>query len=103
MASFFKTVDLMASFPNTLGLLVASALVNNDATMPAAAVIKAVVRDLKQYMRLKHDAEGQRVLPIGYSAATGGARDGRLLNYLTAGSDGAGLDFWTVSRGRLCL
>jgi len=103
MTSFFKTVDVMASFPNTLGLLVASALVNNDATMPVAAVIKAAVRDLKQYMQLKHDMEGQRVLPIGYNAATGGARDGRLLDYLTAGGDGASLDFWTVSRGRFCL
>ncbi|RMZ70087.1 glycolipid anchored surface [Pyrenophora seminiperda CCB06] len=97
MASFFKTVDIMAEFPNTLGLLVASQLVIKDAMMPVAAVIKAVVRDLKKYMKLKHEAEGQRVLPIGYNAATGSARDKKVLAYLTVGSDVESLDFWTCS------
>lgn len=98
MTSFFKTVDVMAGFSNTLGILAANTLVNNDATLPIAAFIKAVVRDLKRYMKVKHEADGQRVLPVGYNAATGSARDKSVLMYLTPGSDDHSLDFWTVSR-----
>ncbi|CAO2656530.1 Nn.00g053330.m01.CDS01 [Neocucurbitaria sp. VM-36] len=61
---FFRTVDAMSSYPNTLGLLVASELVNNEATLSATPVIKASVRDLKKYMRLKNEYTKQRVLRI---------------------------------------
>jgi hypothetical protein len=97
MASFFKTVDTMARYTNTLGLLAGDELINNDATMPVAAVLKPVVRDLKKYMKLRNKVNGQRVLPIGYGAATSGARDQEVLEYLTAGEDESSIDFWTVS------
>ncbi|KAK1913200.1 hypothetical protein P3342_005136 [Pyrenophora teres f. teres] len=94
MVSFFKTVGIMASFPNTLGLLAGNELINNDATMPVAGVLKAVVRDLKKYMKLQNEANGQRVLPIGYNAATSSARDQEVLEYLTVGDDEISIDFW---------
>jgi hypothetical protein len=97
MASFFKTVDTMASFSNTLGLFAGNGLINNDATMRVAPVLKAVVRDLKKYMKLRNEADGQRELPIGCSAASSGARDKEVLDYLTAGNDGSSIDFWAVS------
>ncbi|KAJ6193538.1 Glucanosyltransferase-domain-containing protein [Bipolaris maydis] len=95
MASFFKTVDTMAKFPNTLGVLAGNELINNDATLPVAAVLKAVVRDLKKHMKLQNEACGQRILPIGYNAATSGARDKEVLEYLTVGEDHISIDFWT--------
>lgn len=97
MVSFFQTVDIMARFPNTLGLLASNELINNDATMPVAAILKAVVRDLKKYMKIQNETNGQRVLPIGYNAATSSARDQEVLEYLTAGDDEMSIDFWTVS------
>ena len=42
----------MARFPNTLSLLAANQLINSDATLPGAPVLKAVVRDLKKYVKL---------------------------------------------------
>ncbi|KAA8618517.1 1 3-beta-glucanosyltransferase [Pyrenophora tritici-repentis] len=97
MASFFKTVDIMAGFPNTLGLLAGNTVINNDSTMPAAGVLKTAVRDLKKYMKLRNEANGQRVIPIGYSAATSSARDQEILEYLTAGDNDMSIDFWTCS------
>ncbi|KAF2721641.1 glycoside hydrolase family 72 protein [Polychaeton citri CBS 116435] len=75
MTSFFKVVDIMASFSNTLGVMAGSELVNSNDTMLATPVIRAVIRDLKRYMKLKNERTGQRVLPIGYNAATSNARD----------------------------
>lgn len=96
MASYFKTVDTMAGFSNTLGVLAGNELINDDSTMPVAAVLKAIVRDLKKHMQLQNKARAQRILPIGYNAATSSARDQEVLEYLTASHDEASIDFWTV-------
>ena len=97
MNEFFQTVNMTAKYPNTLGLLVASNLVNDKGTEKAAPVAKAVVRDLKRYMRLHNDASGQRILPIGYDAATVDPRDMTILDYLSLGDPASAIDFWTVS------
>jgi hypothetical protein len=97
MGEYFQTVNVMAKYPNTLGLLVASKLVNNQGTEKAAPVAKAVVRDLKRYMGLQNEAFGQRILPIGYDAATVEPRDMTILNYMSLGDSASAIDFWTVS------
>jgi hypothetical protein len=86
----------MARFPNTLGFLIANSLINNISSEICAPVIRAVVRDLKKYMKLKHQATGQRTLPVGFG---GGQYDGdvKVLNYLTDGDESSSIDFWTVS------
>jgi hypothetical protein len=97
MILFFKTVDVMASYPNTLGLLAVSGLVNDEATLSATPVIKAIVRDLMKYMKMKNEVTRQRVLLVVYNAATSGVRDKTILDYLTGGDGGSSIDFWTVS------
>jgi hypothetical protein len=96
LTSFFATVDALAAFPNTLGVFAASEVVNNEATLVATPVIKAVVRDLKTYMGLRNEVAGQRVLPVGYSGA-GTAQDRIVFEYLTAGDREGAIDFWAVS------
>jgi len=93
--AYFRTVDAMAGFPNTLGFLLASSLINNTRSEQCAPVITAVVRDLKKYMCLRNRAVGQRVLPVGFGA---GQYDGdlKVLNYLAAGDEISRIDFWTV-------
>lgn len=98
MDDFFQTVRMMSSYPNTLGLLVASKLVNDRDTEKAAPVAKAVVRDLKRYMKRQYEAHHQRILPIGYDAATTDNRDMTVLNYLSLGDRASSIDFWTVSQ-----
>lgn len=94
---FFRTIDVMAAYPNTLDVLAANTLINDDQTVSCAPIIAAVVRDLKHYVQLRHEATGQRALPIGYGAATNGARDKVLLEYLSSGAKQARIDFWTAS------
>ena len=98
IASYFKTVDEMAKYPNTLGLLVADELVMDQSSFSSAPVIKAVVRDLKKYMNLKHKATKQRVLPIGYNVGSiVGPTSSMLLSYLAGGDSESSVDFWAVS------
>jgi hypothetical protein len=85
----------MVSFPNVLGVLITEHLINNLDSEKCAPVIKAVVRDLKQYMDLKHRLCGQRLLPVGFG---GGSYkyDRKVLDYMTAGDRNCCVDFWTV-------
>jgi len=87
----------MARFPNTLGFLIASGLINNTSSEICAPVITAVVRDLKKYMKLKYQVIGQRILPVGFG---GGQYEGdlKVLNYLTASEDESSrIDLWTCT------
>lgn len=86
----------MASFPSVTGVLVTEHLINNLDSEKCAPVIKAVVRDLKQYMDLKYRLCGQRPLPVGFG---GGSYkyDRKIVDYMTAGDRDSCVDFWTVS------
>ncbi|KAK3613863.1 hypothetical protein LTR56_027629 [Elasticomyces elasticus] len=95
--SFFRTVDVMARYPNTLGIAVASGLIEASTATSAASVIKATVRDLKKYMKLKDEVEGQRVVPICYDATSTSADDKTILDYLCSGDASSSIDFWTAS------
>jgi hypothetical protein len=89
--AFFRTIDAMARFPNTLGVLVANHLINDLSSEKCAPVIMAIVRDLKRYMRLR----GQRLLPVGFGGS-GYKRDRIMLDFLTMDDGDGCLDFWTV-------
>lgn len=97
MNEFFRTVDVMAVYPNTLGLFVASNLVIDKDSEKAIPVTKAIVRDVKRYMKLRNEVSNQRILPISYDAATIDDRDTTILNYLSLGDPASAIDFWTVS------
>ena len=98
VAAMFRNIDTMASYPNTMGVFVAYNLINRDTTLTCAPVIKAVVRDVKRYMRIRNQETGQRMLPVGYSGSRDfdPQKDRALMAYLAVGrSDG--VDFWGVS------
>lgn len=97
MDSCFRIVDIMSSCPNTLGVLVADALVTDDDDMPGIPVMAAMVRDLKKYVKLKNETSGLRRIPIGYGADTIEARDVTILDYLSSGDEADRIDFFTVS------
>ncbi|RMY91316.1 hypothetical protein D0861_03196 [Hortaea werneckii] len=97
LLEMFKTVDVMAQYPNTLGVLVSQHLINDARSESLCApVLAAVVRDLKRYMRMKRDLTGQRILPLGYGAAAAGERDRRVLEYLSSQDEESQIDFWAV-------
>ncbi|KAK7729223.1 hypothetical protein SLS63_006355 [Diaporthe eres] len=92
----FSTIDCMAVYRNTLGLLVASEVINSHASTAAAPVIRAVTRDVKRYMALAREVSEQRVLPVGYSAADVRMLTRLTFDYLTAGSRDESIDFYCV-------
>jgi hypothetical protein len=96
VSAFFRAVDAMAIFPNTLGIIAASQVVNDTASLPAAPVIKTIVRDLKRYMQVRHKNIRQRVLPIGYDSART-TWDETISKYLCLGDTSSSIDFWTAS------
>ncbi|EUC38592.1 glycoside hydrolase family 72 protein [Bipolaris zeicola 26-R-13] len=117
MASLFKTVNIMASFPNTLGILAGNEVSNNDVTLPAAAVLKAVCKsyDLKElsnvtkpvYDDLLHRFSGTPI-PIFLSEYGSNSQKPRIFHETTAlysssmsriFSGGCVYEFWQNANG----
>ncbi|KAK4631103.1 hypothetical protein CLAFUR4_03755 [Fulvia fulva] len=98
---WFSVMDTMAVFNNTLGLFSGNSVINSNQnkngkstlTGASAPVLKAVARDLKRYMALKHSKTGLRVLPLGYAASMM-PENITVLRYLASGSVAERLDFW---------
>lgn len=61
----FKVVEAFKNYPNTLLFFSANEVINNVNSSITAPYIRAVTRDLKQYIK-KH---ASRPIPVGYSAA----------------------------------
>ncbi|XXG97299.1 hypothetical protein Hte_003595 [Hypoxylon texense] len=96
LASCFRAVDVMASYPNTLGLIVANEFISSLRVTSAAPFLRALTRDIKKYMTLA-TKQGQRVLPVGVSAADISHLLKTQLDYFSAGSDEEAIDFFAFN------
>lgn len=65
MQHIFGIVEAFSTFPNVLGFFSGNEIINQDSATEAPAYIRAVTRDLKQYISL----HSNRAVPVGYSAA----------------------------------
>lgn len=65
LQNVFATVDAFAKYDNTLLFFSGNEVINNVATTVTARWVKAVGRDIKQYIGTR----GYRKIPVGYSAA----------------------------------
>lgn len=63
----FATVDKFASYKNTLAFFSGNEVINDGPSSKAAPYVKAVTRDLRQYIRSRN----YREIPVGYSAVSG--------------------------------
>ncbi|KAK8110271.1 1-3-beta-glucanosyltransferase gel1 [Apiospora kogelbergensis] len=110
---YFATLDRMAVYPNTLGVVVANEVLNSPGATAGAPVVRALVRDVKRYMALhaaaaKSEGAGAgahqqyRVLPVGVSSS--GIRNVFLdeFRYLTGGAPEEAVDFFSVADGGMC-
>lgn len=61
----FGVVEAFAYYPNTLGFFAANEILNQNSSYDAPLYIRAVVRDLKDYIA----ANAPRDIAVGYSAA----------------------------------
>ncbi|KAI1076462.1 glycolipid anchored surface protein [Whalleya microplaca] len=94
---FFRTVDCMAAYPNTLGVLVANEVINSIPSTAAAPVIRAVTRDVKKYMAVAAKAAGQRILPVGVGSADVRSILKPQFDYFSAGRDEETIDFYAFN------
>lgn len=91
MKNVFDVVEEFSQYDNTLGFFAGNEVINDEKTTNTAKYVKAVVRDMKQYIK----AQGLRKVPVGYSAADIKANRKEQLDYFTCGDDeSAKIDFW---------
>ena len=93
---YFANVDCMASYSNTLGVLVGTCVVNSLDSIPAATILRAVTRDVKRYMKMAAEILGQRVLPVGYSTDALEWLLPPTFRYMSGGDQEEAVDFFCV-------
>lgn len=92
----FATIDCMAQYPNTLGLVVANGALSTIYSTASAPMIKTVIRDVKRYMATAQEYVGQRPLPVGYSASNSRLILKTSFDYFTSGTEEEMVDFFCV-------
>jgi len=90
LQSVFAVIDAFAKYDNTLLFFSANEVINDNATTSAAPYVKAVTRDMKQYIK----ARGYRPIPVGYSAADVDSNRYEMATYMNCGSDDERSDFF---------
>ncbi|KAK8855094.1 Glucanosyltransferase-domain-containing protein [Apiospora arundinis] len=99
---YFATVDRMAVYPNTLGVVAANEVLQHAGHTVGAPVIRALVRDVKRYMAL-HVAEAgasaagepYRVLPVGVISNGMSSIFYNEFRYFTGGNPEEAVDFFS--------
>jgi hypothetical protein len=79
----FATVDAFKGFDNVLGFFAGNEVVNDIPTTGTAPWIKAVIRDVKQYIA----AQSKRLIYVGYSSTDVPESRYLLPEYLSCGDD----------------
>jgi hypothetical protein len=99
LQSVFATVEMFAKYTNTLAFFSGNEVINDEAdTDKAAPYVKAVTRDVKNYM----NARGLRAVPIGYSAADVSSNRMQTAQYMNCGSDDMRSDFFAFNDYSWC-
>lgn len=94
-----RIVHQFSGYNNTLGFFAGNEIVNDEVSArESPPYIKAVVRDMHQYMKL----HSPRQVPVGYSAADDLRYRVSLANYLECGEPGTNVDFYGVNSYQWC-
>jgi len=93
----FATMDVLGQYENTLGFFAANEVLN-DEKVHAAPYVKAIIRDMKAYVK-KHL---KRTIPVGYSAADVASNRMQMAHYLNCGEDDVRADFYGVNDYSWC-
>lgn len=98
LQSVFATIDAFANYTNTLAFLSGNEVINDVNNTNCAPYVKAVVRDMKQYI----GSRGYRSIPVGYSAADVSQNQEILADYLNCGTDDQRSDFYAINDYSWC-
>lgn len=98
LQSVFATIDVFANYSNTMAFLSGNEVINNASNTNCAPYVKAVTRDMKQYI----GARGYRKIPVGYSAADVDANQQLMAEYMNCGTDDQRSDFYSINDYSWC-
>lgn len=79
----FASILSVAKFNNTLGYFAGNEVINDDESTEAATYVKAVVRDMKTFLKNRN----LRQIPVGYSAADVDANRLTSAHFFNCGDD----------------
>ncbi|PYI17009.1 glycolipid-anchored surface protein 5 precursor [Aspergillus japonicus CBS 114.51] len=94
----FATVDKFANYKNTLAFFSGNEVINDGPSSSAAPYVKAVTRDLRQYIRSRK----YREIPVGYSAADIDTNRLQMAEYMNCGTDDERSDFFAFNDYSWC-
>jgi len=98
LQSIFATVDKFQGYTNTLAFFSGNEVINDGPTSAAAPYVKAVTRDLREYIRNR----GYRTIPVGYSAADVSENRLEMAEYMNCGTDDERSDFFAFNDYSWC-
>jgi len=98
LQNMFATVDAFANYDNTLAFFSGNEVVNDGPSSKAAPYVKAVTRDVRQYIRNR----GHRTVPVGYSAADIDTNRLQMAEYMNCGTDDERSDFFAFNDYSWC-
>lgn len=98
LQSVFATIDAFADYNNLLLFFSGNEVINDKSNTHAAPYIKAVTRDMKQYIA---NTKSRRI-PVGYSAADVAENIEAQALYFNCGSDDARSDFFAFNDYSWC-
>jgi 1,3-beta-glucanosyltransferase GAS5 len=97
LQSVFATIDAFAGYSNTLLFFSGNEVLNNTkASTETAPYVKAVNRDMKQYI----GERGYRAIPVGYSAADVSSNQYLMAQYMDCGDSRS--DFYAINNYEWC-
>jgi 1,3-beta-glucanosyltransferase GAS5 len=98
LQSVFATIDAFANYSNTLLFFSGNEVINDDSTTSCAPYVKAVTRDMRQYI----GSRGYRQIPVGYSAADVDSNRFEMAEYMNCGTDDERSDFFAFNDYSWC-
>lgn len=98
LQSIFATIDAFEGYSNTLLFFSGNEDINSVPTTVAAPYVKAVTRDMKQYIGNRK----YRSIPVGYSAADIDDNRVETAHYMNCGTDDERSDFFAFNDYSWC-
>ncbi len=98
LQNVFATIDAFAAYSNTLAFFSGNEVINDDTTTGAAPYVKAVTRDMRQYI----GSRGYRQIPVGYSAADVNENRMEMAQFMNCGTDDERSDFFAFNDYSWC-
>jgi hypothetical protein len=98
LQTIFATIDAFKDFDNVLGFFAANEVINSPNTTTSAPYVKAVVRDMKQYIK----DQASRQIPVGYSAADIATNRWQQMEFFNCGDEDERIDMFGMNDYEWC-